>query len=102
MRTVGVGANTGSGKSIEELAADNNMLREANDGARKRICELEQMLTESRKEAAELTEQLDDSRKETAELEQMFAESRKEAAELKAQLAESKKEKSSKEKGTEK
>ncbi len=91
MRTVGVGANTGNGKSVEELTADNNMLREANDGARKRITELEKMLSESRKETAELKAQLDESGKEAAELEQMFTESRKEAAELRAQLTENKK-----------
>ena len=102
MRTVGAGVKTGSGKSVAELESDNNMLREANSSASKRICDLESMLNESRKEAAELRAQLDESKKETEELEQMFAESRKEAAELRAQLAENKKEKSGKEKSAEK
>ena len=77
MRTVGVGANTGNSKSVAELEADNNMLKEANDGARKRITELEKMLSESRKETAELKAQLDESGKEAEELDPLFTESMK-------------------------
>ena len=88
MRTVGVGAKAGSGKSVKELEADNKMLKEANSSARKRISELETMLDESRKESAELQAMLDESQKESAE--------------LKAQLGEGKKEKGGKDKNAEK
>lgn len=88
MRTVGVGAKTGSDKSVKELEADNKMLKEANISARKRIGELETMLDESRKESTELQAMLDESQKESAE--------------LKAQLGEGKKEKGGKDKNAEK
>lgn len=63
MRTIGAGARKDSGRNVEELETENNMLREANTSARERIHALEQMLDESRKEAAGLQARLDEGKK---------------------------------------
>ena len=62
MRTVGAGVNKNKSINMAEWEAEKQMLREANENARKRIYELEFLLDESREQMAKLQAELDKSR----------------------------------------
>lgn len=79
MRTVGAGVNKNKSINMAEWEAEKQMLREANENARKRIYELEFLLDESREQTAKLQAELDESREQMAKLQAELDKSREQA-----------------------